>query len=115
MKLSEKFIRKARFFADGNLFKTPASITYSTVVLRDSVRILIFVADLNNLKKMGADVQNAFLSAENLEKHWIRDGTEFGAEQGKVFIVIRDLYRLKYASADFRSFMAKKLYDIGFK
>ena len=38
---------------------------------------------------MGADVQNAFLSAENLEKHWIRAGPEFGAEKGKVFIVIR--------------------------
>ena len=58
---------------------------------------------------MGADVQNAFLSAENLEKHWIRAGPEFWAEQGKWFIVIRALYGLKAASAAFRYFIAKKL------
>ena len=64
---------------------------------------------------MGADVQNTFLSADNLEKHWIRAGTKFGAEQRKVFIVIWALYELKSASVAFRSLMAKKLEDIGFK
>ena len=107
MKLSENFRRKARFVADGNLVETPASITYSTVVLRDSVRILLLVAALNDLKTMGADVQNDFLSAEYLENHWIRAGPKFGAEQGIVFIVIRALYGLKYAGAAFRSFVAK--------
>ena len=103
------------FVSDGHLFETPASITYSTVVSRDSVRVLILVADLNNLETMGSDVQNAFLSAENIENHWIRDGPEFGAEQGKVFIVKRYLYVLKSASADFRSFVEKKLDEIGFR
>ena len=64
---------------------------------------------------MGTDVQNAFLSADNLEKHWIRAGPEFGAEQGKVFIVVRALYGLKSASVAFRYFMANKLDEIGFK
>ena len=63
---------------------------------------------------MGADVQNSFLSADNLEKHWIRAGPKFGEEQGKVFIVVRALYGLKSASAAFRSFIAKKLDEIGF-
>ena len=35
-------------------------------------------------------------------------------EQGKLFIVIRDLYGFKLSSAAFRSFAAKKLDDIGF-
>ena len=39
VKLSENFRRKARFVADGHLVETPASVTYSTVVSRDSVRI----------------------------------------------------------------------------
>ena len=64
---------------------------------------------------MCAYVQNAFLSADNLEKNWIRAGPKFGSEQGKVFIVIRAMYVLKTASADFISFMAKKLDEIGFK
>ena len=70
---------------------------------------------MNDLDVMGADVQNAFLSAENIEKHWIRAGPEFGAEQGNLFIVVRALYGLKSASAAFRYFMAKKLDEIGFK
>ena len=55
--------------ADGHLVKTPASVTYSTFVYRDSVRILLLVGALNGLEVKGADVQNAFLSANNLEKH----------------------------------------------
>ena len=115
IKLSENFRRKVRFVADGHLVETPASVTYSTVVSRDSIRILLMAAALNDLEVMGADIQNAFLSAPNKEKNWIRAGPEFGAEQGKVFIVIRALYGLKSACAAFRSFMAKKLDDIGFK
>ena len=53
------------------------------------------VAALNDLEIMGADVQNTFLSADNLENHWIRDGPGFEAEQGGVIIVIRALYELK--------------------
>ena len=115
VKLSENFRRKARFVADGHLVETPASVTYSTVVSRDSVRILLLAAALNGLEVKGADVQNAFLSAKNLEKHWMRAGPEFGPEQGKVFIVVRALYGLKSASAAFRAFMAKKLDEIGFQ
>jgi hypothetical protein len=115
VKLSENFRRKARFVADGHLVETPASVTYSTVVSRESVRLLLLIAALNDLDVMGCDVQNAFLSADNLEKHWLKAGPEFGAEQGKTFIVVRALYGLKSASAAFRAFMAKKLDEIGFK
>ena len=62
MKLYENFRRKARFVADGHIVETPSSITYSTVVSRNSVRILIPAAALNDLNVMGADVQKAFLS-----------------------------------------------------
>ena len=42
--------------ADGHLVETPASVTYSTVVYRDSVRILLLAAALNGLEVKGADV-----------------------------------------------------------
>ena len=114
VKLSENFRRKARFVADGHLVETPASVTYSTVVSRDSIRILLTAAALNEVDVMGADIQNAFLSAPNKEKNWIKAGPEFGPEQGKVFIVVRALYGLKSACAAFRAFMARKLDKIGF-
>ena len=55
VKLSGKFRRKAMFVADGHLVETPAPITYSTVVSRDSIIILLLVSALNDLKIMGAD------------------------------------------------------------
>ena len=67
MKLYENFRGGERFVADGHLVKTPASINYSTVVSKESIKILLLVAYLNNLETMGADVNNAFLSDENLE------------------------------------------------
>ena len=66
VKLSENSRRKVRFVADGHLVETPASIAYITVVSRDSAIILLFDVALNDLDIMGADVQNAFLSADNL-------------------------------------------------
>jgi len=114
IKLSECFRRKARFVADGHKVSTPPSMSYSTVVSRDSVRILLLAAALNDLDILGCDVQNAFLSADNLEKHYLIAGDEFGHEKGKVFIVVRALYGLKSASAAFRSFMAKRLDEMNF-
>ena len=75
----------------------------------------ITIAALNDLDSMGCKIQNAFLSADNLEKHWLQAGPKFRAEQGNTFIVVRALYGLKSASAVFRSIMAKKLDEIGFK
>jgi len=115
IKLSENFRRKARLVADGHKLPTPSSVTYSSVVSRDSIRILLLIAALNDLEIFSADVQSAFLSANNLEKHWLRAGPEFGEEQGKIFLVVRSLYGLKSASASFRAMMASRLDEAGFK
>jgi hypothetical protein len=115
VKLEEIFRRKARYCADGHKTETPASVTYSTVVSRDSVRIILTIAALNDLEVLGADVQNAFLTAPNKEKVWLTAGTEFGAEQGKNLLIVRALYGLKSVSVSFRAHMAKKLDEMGFK
>ena len=114
VKLGENFCRKARFVADGHKIESPPSLTYSSVVSRDCVRILLTIAALNDLDIQGADIQNAFLTAPNQEKTWIRAGPEFESEQGQVFIVVRALYGLKSSPAAFRAFMAEKIRDAGF-
>ena len=50
-----------------------------------------------------------------LEKVWMIASLEFGPEQGKNMIVVRALCGLKSTSASFRSLMAKKLDESGFK
>jgi hypothetical protein len=60
----DNLTRKARFVAGGHTTKTPASITYSSVVSRDSVRIAFLLAALNGIDVCVADVGNAYLNAE---------------------------------------------------
>ena len=121
IKLGENFRRKARFCADGHKTDAPTSVTYSTVVSRDSVRLILLIATLNELDILSGDIQNAYLTAPNREKVWIRAGDEFkyvnGMQDivGKILIVTRALYGLKSAGASFRAFLAEKLDSMSFK
>jgi len=48
IKMGENFRRKARMVADGHRTETLAALTYSSVVSRDSVRIALTIAALND-------------------------------------------------------------------
>ena len=115
IKLGENFRRKARLVADGHKTSTPASVTYSSVVSRDSVRICLLIAALNDLDLQSGDIENAYLTAPCRERMWTRAGSEFGPNKGKVYIVVRALYGLKSSGAAFRAFLAERLDDMGFK
>lgn len=114
VKLSEGFRRKARFVADGHKVETPPSVSYSSVVARDSVRICLMLAALNDLNVLCVDIQNAYLTAPNKEKVFMKAGMEFGDECGKWMLIVRALYGLRGAGASFRSFLASKLDEMGF-
>ena len=99
--MGENFRQKARYCSGGHKTKSPADLTYSTVISRDSVRIILTTSAMNGLEVMGADVQNEFLTSPCKEKIWLIAGPEFGNEQGKQFLAVRALYSLKSASAAF--------------
>ena len=50
------FTWKSRFVANGSKTGDPVSLTYSSVVSRDSVRIEFLIAALNDLDVMGCDI-----------------------------------------------------------
>jgi hypothetical protein len=56
VKLGENFHRKACFVAGGNMTNPPATLTYSSVVSRDSVRIALMLATLNQMSILTADI-----------------------------------------------------------
>ena len=56
--------------AGGHTTETPAVLTYSSVVSRDSVSIALTIAALNDLKVLSYDIQNAYLTAKCSEKIW---------------------------------------------
>ena len=64
IKLGENFRRKARLVADGHKTDSPSSVTYSSVVSRDSVHICLLIAALNDLDLQAADIENAYLLAK---------------------------------------------------
>ncbi|KAI2506217.1 Reverse transcriptase (RNA-dependent DNA polymerase) [Fragilaria crotonensis] len=112
--MGENFRRKARLVANGNETEAPATLTYSSVVSRDSVRIALTIASLNQLEILACDIQNAYLTADCREKIYIIAGPEFGSEEGKVMIVRKALYGLKTSGAAFRAHLAETLYDLSY-
>ena len=114
VKIGENFRRKGRFVAGGHTTDAPATLTYSSVVSRDSVRIALTIAALNGLEVMACNIQNAYLTANCHEKIWTRASPDFGLESGMIMLIRKALYGLKSLGAAFRAHLVETLYDIGF-
>ena len=71
IKFGENFRCKARFVADGYNATTPSAVTYSSVASRDSVRLFLLVAALDDIDVQSAVVQNAFVTSPVIEKVWM--------------------------------------------
>ena len=58
--------------------EAPASMTYLSVVSRDSVRLGFLLAALNGVDMLACDLENAYLNAPCREKIWFEGGRECG-------------------------------------
>ena len=81
IKMDVNFTRKARFVAGGHTTDPPASITYSSVVSRDSVRIAFMLAALNDLDVFAADIGNAYLNAPFVRRFGRKLGLSLAASK----------------------------------
>ena len=111
----EDFRRKARYVAGGHMTEAPAVLTYASVVSRESVRIALTLAALNDLEVKTSDIMNAYLTAPVTEKIWCTLGPEWGPDAGKRAIIVRALYGLKSAGAAFRNHLADCMRTLGYK
>jgi hypothetical protein len=105
--------RKCRFVAGGHTTEAPASLTYSSVVSRDSVRIAFLIAALNNLDVQACNITNAYLNAPCREKIWFEGGAECGEDRGKVMIIKRALYGLRSSGAAWTDMLAQTIKEMG--
>ena len=110
----ENFRRKARFVAGGHTTEAPATLTYASVVSRETVRIALTLAALNALEVKVGDIQNAYLTAPVEERIWTVLSPEWGADAGKKAIIVRSLYGLKSAGASFRNHLADCMEMLGY-
>ena len=69
----EYFQCKAHLVAGGYMTETPAAVMYASVVIRESVRIALMLAALNNLEVKTADIENTYLMIL-----WREDMVSFG-------------------------------------
>jgi len=111
----EDFRRKARLVAGGHLTDTPKCLTYSSVVSRETVRLALTIAALNDLEVKAGDIMNAYVTAPITEKVWTILGAEWGALAGKKAIIVRALYGLKSAGAAFRAYLADCMRHLGYE
>jgi hypothetical protein len=111
----EYFRQKARLVAGGHRTKAPATITYASVVSRETLRLALTIASLNDLNVKVGDVLNAYITAPVKEKMWTVLGPEFGHDIGKSAIIVRALYRLKSAGAAFQDHLASFMPQMGYK
>jgi hypothetical protein len=107
--------RKARFVAGGHFTDTPAQLTYSSVVTRESVRIAFLLAALNDIQILSADIGNAYLQAPCREKIHTTAGPEFGPSRiGQTVIIVRAMYGLKSSGAAWHAQLSTTLNDMNF-
>jgi len=108
------FTRKARLVVGGHMTDPPSSITYSSLVSRDSVCLALMIAALNDLDILAVDIGNAYLNAETREKVFAIAGPEFGSRKGYIVIIGRALYGLKSSGAAWWAHLAETLHTLGY-
>jgi hypothetical protein len=82
----EDFRQKARLVAGGHRTKAPATITYASMVSRETGHLALTIASLNDLEAKVRDVLNAYIPAPVKEKVWTVLGPEFGQTQAKALL-----------------------------
>jgi hypothetical protein len=109
----EHFRRNARFVASFHTTDTSHSMTYASVVSRESVRISLTFAALNDCDVKMAEIENANLTSPTTEKFWTVLGPEFGDDAGKRAPIVKSLYGLKPAGAAFRNHLTECMTHLG--
>jgi hypothetical protein len=79
--VNQDLTRKARLVAGGHQTKLSQESVYSSVVMRDSVRIAFTMAAVNFSQVLSGDVQNAYLNAQTAERCYCIAWPEFGPSQ----------------------------------
>ena len=113
IKMDGKFTRKEILVAKSHTTSPPSSITYSSVVSRESVRIAFILASFNALDIFACDIVNAYPNVKCREKLWTESGIEFGTEKGMAMIITRALYGIKISGAAWREKLAETLMSLG--
>eukprot|EP00804_Cyclotella_cryptica_P004005 CCRYP_013917-RA/>CCRYP_013917-RA protein AED:0.37 eAED:0.37 QI:0/-1/0/1/-1/1/1/0/164 len=110
----ENFLLKARLVAGGHAMKVAATLTYASVVSRETITIALLIAALNDVDIWAADVSNAYITVPCREKIWTTLRKAFGDNCGKKAIVVHALKGLKSSGAAFRAHLMGCMQEMGY-
>ena len=102
---------------EGHRTPEPELSTFAIVVSRESVRIALTYAAVNNIAVTTCDIRNAYLQAPSSEKDYVICGAELGLDHivGKIALIRRALYGGKSSKADFWRHLRTYMDHLGFK
>ena len=91
------------------------TIMYASIVSRETFRIALMIATLNDLEVKSGDILNAYVQVPVTEKVWTTLGPEFDKDAKKTAVIIRALYDLKSIGAACRSHRAMCMESLGYE
>ena len=110
----EDFRLKLRYTAGGRMKNSLPTITYTSVVGRETAQIAFTFAVLDGLEVNSSDIKNTYATAPVTKKIWTNIGEEFGANSGKNSIIVRALYGSKSSGTAFRNYLGDCIRHIGY-
>jgi hypothetical protein len=80
----------------------------------DSLRVLLILIAIENLKCYQVNINNAFTESVNTELIYMRASDEIQTVKERVFKVLKSLYRLKQATRNWYDYIARGLAKLDF-
>ena len=105
---------RACMVAAGHLTEVPVESVYSGVISLRGIRLMIFLAEMNQMETWGTDISSAYLEALTKEKLFVRAGPGFGELEGHVLLVHKALYGLQTSGVRWHERLADCLRGMGF-
>merc|ERR1739841_239360 len=88
---------------------------YASVINSEHFRMLLSIADANQLHVVTGDIGGAYLNARTSEKVYSIAGKQFKEDEGRVILIEKALYGLKTSAAQWWKHLAGTLRSIGFQ
>ena len=105
---------KSRFCAGGNGTEVPSSSVYSGVVSLQGIRMVTFIAELNDMELWATDIGNAYLESVTSEKVAFVAGPEFGKYAGHTLVILKAQYGLRTSGRQWHNRLFDVLISMGF-
>ena len=115
VKLDYSFTCKAILVVNGNKVDTLPSMTYTSLLSRYSVSIVLMLDTLDGLCLQCTDVQKSYLNSNLKQKVLFYASEEFSNYKGKLVIVIRTFYGLKGVGSTWEVVIHNLMGNFGFR